>query len=260
MKDLYELYEDGCTTPGNTVGMGNPTPPTDGEPGSEPLCGKGKCKRKKKKVEESLLTKTSTKVQNFNFIDSIAEWFVNTQGKFSNNGKEAFDNYKKQIIDNGDGTYDIDTRKCDIGKYRIDVIIIPKNGFPDFIKIRNIYSNEYCFYITTYTNVLSTLDWTVYTKSDKLSDVEILSKNANDIILGPIKCRRLIVYSSTINSFEFDPDIEMEILDVSVCRQLKSMSNVPKCVKHLSLNETLVNCVLKDYGYVPNSTKIEVER
>lgn len=61
MKDLYDIYEDGvmAATPGNTMGMGNPTPPTDGEVGSEPMCGKGKCKKekKKKKVEEFLKDK-----------------------------------------------------------------------------------------------------------------------------------------------------------------------------------------------------------
>lgn len=56
MKTLYEIYEE-CTgitaTPGNTCGMGNPMPPTDTEPGSEPIIVKSKTKNKtiKKKKE-----------------------------------------------------------------------------------------------------------------------------------------------------------------------------------------------------------------
>ena len=74
MKDLYDIYEDGVvSTPNNTMGMGNPTPPTDDNVGSEPLCGKGKCKRKKKKVEEGLLTKTATKVKDFSIVDLFVE-------------------------------------------------------------------------------------------------------------------------------------------------------------------------------------------
>ena len=59
MKSLYTYLEDagvvtGNATPLNTMGMGNPLPAADGEPGSEPLCGKCKKKivKRKKKIEE----------------------------------------------------------------------------------------------------------------------------------------------------------------------------------------------------------------
>ena len=56
MKSLYEIYEEcaGITaTSGNTCGMGNPMPPTDALPGSEPMIAKSKTKNKitKKKKE-----------------------------------------------------------------------------------------------------------------------------------------------------------------------------------------------------------------
>ena len=50
MKSLYEylLKEcDGCTTPGNTLGMGNPMVPTAEEPGSEPVIPTHPKKKKK---------------------------------------------------------------------------------------------------------------------------------------------------------------------------------------------------------------------
>jgi hypothetical protein len=54
MKSLKEyLQEDGVlnSTPANTMGMGNPMPPTEDQPGSEPLVTdkECECKRKKKK-------------------------------------------------------------------------------------------------------------------------------------------------------------------------------------------------------------------
>lgn len=59
MKSLYTYLEDAGVVAGNaaslnTMGMGNPLPATDGEPGSEPLCGKCKKKivKRKKKIEE----------------------------------------------------------------------------------------------------------------------------------------------------------------------------------------------------------------
>lgn len=56
MKNIFDILNemDGSSTPGNTMGMGNPAPPTETQPGSEPLCPT--CKKKKKKVvKESVL-------------------------------------------------------------------------------------------------------------------------------------------------------------------------------------------------------------
>ena len=48
MKNLIDFIED-CTTPGNTLGMGNPCTPTEDSPGSEPLTAKCKKERNKKR-------------------------------------------------------------------------------------------------------------------------------------------------------------------------------------------------------------------
>lgn len=56
MKSIHDILTemDGSTTPLNTTGMGNPMPPTETQPGSEPFCPT--CKKKKKKVvKESVL-------------------------------------------------------------------------------------------------------------------------------------------------------------------------------------------------------------
>lgn len=66
MKHIIEYIEEcgaGCATPGNTMGMGNPMPPTGDQPGTEPITHiagpkkekKETSKRKKKKVTESIL-------------------------------------------------------------------------------------------------------------------------------------------------------------------------------------------------------------
>ena len=47
MKDLYTYLEE-FATPANTIGMGNPMPPLDGQVGSEPMVT-AKCKKAKKK-------------------------------------------------------------------------------------------------------------------------------------------------------------------------------------------------------------------
>lgn len=48
MKSLYTYLEDLAATPANTIGMGNPIPPINGEVGSEPIIA-AKCKKEKKK-------------------------------------------------------------------------------------------------------------------------------------------------------------------------------------------------------------------
>jgi hypothetical protein len=67
MKSLYMYLEDIMATPGNTMGMGNPMPPTDTTLGSEPLvaakCKKEKCK-KSKKIREGLLDRVKNKEVN----------------------------------------------------------------------------------------------------------------------------------------------------------------------------------------------------
>ena len=56
MKSLQDILKEcDLVTPGNTMGMGNPMPPTDNAPGSEPICSDCKKGKKKKKVKESLL-------------------------------------------------------------------------------------------------------------------------------------------------------------------------------------------------------------
>ena len=52
MKRLAEYLKEECATPGNTVGMGNPMPPGEGQPGSEPLVT-AKTKKEKKKHKKS---------------------------------------------------------------------------------------------------------------------------------------------------------------------------------------------------------------
>lgn len=66
MKHILDYIQEeceGCATPGNTIGMGNPMPPMGDQPGTEPIktiAGpkqekKETSKRKKKKVTESIL-------------------------------------------------------------------------------------------------------------------------------------------------------------------------------------------------------------
>ena len=49
MKNLKIYLEDAglAATPANTMGLGNPMPPTEGQPGSEPMVPTAKSKKEK---------------------------------------------------------------------------------------------------------------------------------------------------------------------------------------------------------------------
>lgn len=58
MKNILDILQEmeGCSTPGDTMGIGNPLPAEEGSLGSEPICAKCKKEKpKKKKIRESLL-------------------------------------------------------------------------------------------------------------------------------------------------------------------------------------------------------------
>lgn len=56
MKRLFDYLKecDGMATPGNTVGMGNPMPPSGDNVGSEPLVPVAKAKKEKLKKKRKI--------------------------------------------------------------------------------------------------------------------------------------------------------------------------------------------------------------
>lgn len=263
MKDLYDIYEDGCTvatTPGNTTGMGNPMPPTDGEVGSEPICGKGKCKRKKKKVEESLLTKTKDKVKDFSLKGAIANWFAENQiVRTKEKTEEIAAIYETQIIDNGDGTFDIDTSYNRQPRWGLDLIMIPKDGIPDWVKIRNVRVDYSLFGITSQTGDLRNLDWNILNGKTVAADIDIkFWTDDSKVVLGPVRCRDIRLIGNTVERIDFDPKIVAKNVDIRNCDNLEVVSNIPKNAESVSLPRKLVDKFIKDKGLVPKGAVIYI--
>ena len=262
MKDLYDIYEDGIltTTPRNTMGMGNPTPPTDGEVGSEPMCGNGKCKKekRKKKVEESVLTKTSDKVKNFSLKGAIANWFAENQNVMSKEKTEEIATiYEKQIIDNGDGTFDIDTSLNDQPKWGLDIIQIPKDGIPDWVKIRNIRVEYSMLGITSQTGDLRNLDWNILKGKTVTGDLDIkFWPDVTKVVIGPVRCNDIRLISNNVKRIDFDSKTVASSVDIRNCDNLESVSNIPKDAKSVSLPRKVVDTFLRNKGFVPKNCEI----
>ena len=264
MRDLYDIYEDGvaCSTPGNTTGMGNPMPPTDGEVGSEPMCGKGKCKKekKKKKVEESILDKTSKRVKEIDFKKDIAWWFATNQNV---NSKEKTEEiaaiYETQIVDNGDGTYDIDTSLNTQKRWGLDLIQIPKEGIPDWFKIRNVHLDFSKADITSLTGDLRNLDWRFFNGKTKDGDLDIKFWTSDvNITLGPVRCGDIRIVSNRASSLDFDPKTIASSVDIKNCEELEYVSNIPKNAVSVSLPRKVVNEYPKYKGFCPKGAAIYI--
>lgn len=132
MKTIKQ-YIDECgatpaATPATTTGMGNPAPPTETQPGSEPLptaIPTAKIKRKKKKVEESLLDDS--------FGDSpvfeIYKYLLEHSGAIKKKEKSYQDQLYAAISVNRDGTFDL------VGKGQFNFVL--DEELPDYIKFNN---------------------------------------------------------------------------------------------------------------------------
>ena len=264
MRDLYDIYEDGAiaSTPGNTTGMGNPIPPTDGEVGSEPMCGKGKCKKekKKKKVDESILGSTKNKVNSTKIVMDAAEWLDNTSSWAKVKYDEVYENILSQIIDNGDGTIDIDTTKAKKSIVSLDVIDIPADGIPDWLKIRNVIVTHTTMDIHSLTPDLSNLNWTIKTNKG-LGVIHLSVKSSTPCILtiGPVKCEEMTLYSRKVETLHILDGAAIEELDLSMSQGLRFCTGIPKSTKYVAFKETFIQEFCQDKKLVPPGCIVQIK-
>jgi hypothetical protein len=264
MRDLYDIYEDGgiTATPGNTTGMGNPTPPTDGEVGSEPMCGKGKCKRekKKKKVDESILGSTKGKVSNTKTVLDAAEWLTNTSSWSKVKCDDVYQSILSQIIDNGDGTIDIDTTKAKKSIISLDVLEIPAEGIPDWLKIRNVIVGHTTMDIHSLTPELSNLNWTIKTNKG-LGVMHLAVKSSTPCILtvGPVKCEEMTIFSRKAETLHILDGAAIEELNLSNCQGLRFCTGIPKNTKYTSFTESFIQEFCQDKKLVPKGCIVQIK-
>ena len=138
MKNLIEYIEEcgeGCAAPGNTMGMGNPMPPTGDQPGTEPIIHiagpkqekKETSKRKKKKVTESILDNDL----DINENAAKKRWLLDHLQS---------DRYKEEV----DKNFTIDKD----GLISIDYIVRLElhEDMPDWIQFGDIFEIQYILY------------------------------------------------------------------------------------------------------------------
>lgn len=129
MKTLYKYLEDIASTPGNTIGMGNPMVPTETQPGTEPICAK--CKKEKQKKKTKNLYKESILDDEEDLISSAPTILVD---RF----KEMNDIHDDVIIEYKDGVLEFKTalaRNKSSRKIFTAPLVGFKECFPDIKKL-----------------------------------------------------------------------------------------------------------------------------
>lgn len=282
MKNIFELYNE-CdgggiySTPANTLGMGNPMPPTDGQLGSEPICAKCKKEKVKKKksseeskIKEGLLGDMENNLKIGEIELEFIEWFANEQcAEYRSITREnVISELYKCVSIEGKDTIIIDLNKNDKKLFTLEEIIIRDNYPPAGIKtIKCINVGQYgTVTILTKKPDISSINFEIYSNkanSSAPSDIYIscnkLPKNCC-VKIGKIICNKLLVVDShdSINEIEIDPQSIILDLNLSHCKKLTDLTVDYTNISELTIKSDFVKQLLHKRNVIPWSTELDI--
>ena len=176
MKNIFDIYDIDeccgaiCSTSANTIGMGNPMAPGEGHVGSEPMVGKCKKEKSKKKkysepwtepvVKEGILDNIDNTLKSGSDTMKFIEWYVDNQ--LAEHKKLDRDimikNYINVIsVNNGVATINI---KNDKESFADEMVI--KTPIPNNIHTIKVYNCSAVFHLLTYVADISDIDFEIY--------------------------------------------------------------------------------------------------
>jgi hypothetical protein len=213
MKSIADIYNEmEVTTPANTMGVGNPLPPTDITPGSEPICVKCKKDKKKKTVKESI----------FDTSDNI--------GKFD---EEVI----RDWLDNNGGCTHLKINK-DLSIDASLIMIDMKESIPEYIVFNNVKHIQYnCFTDIDSINILL---------PKQSQQIRIHTQGVSEINLSNgTKCTEFVINGS-INSLIISNKIKCEDFDVRYTK-IMNIKNYPNIVTdNIKINNEYAAKLLRD--------------
>lgn len=264
MKKLTTYLEE-LTTPSNTLGIGNPTPPGEGIVGSEPLIPIKSSKKKKKKVAESLLDNEEKLMDLTDHEIRIIQWL----SKHCNTNKkeeELFSVFSKYIKFNSDGSFDLPPSHI-IGKTRYNFII--EDELPDYIVFNKIASSNVVFLITKTGNFkLTGFPKIIQTDNGLLGNVKITANKVDELTIPS-------GILNTVDVFEIEgeklSDIWMDkyatILSLNINYNLTTakkkkcrtqVHNIPFACSNILLIPSSIEFLLKDAGILSWSSNLYI--
>lgn len=259
MKQLYQYIEemDGIATPDNTVGVGNPMPPTDSEVGSEPLCIAAKCKKeKKKKVKESLLDDENdliNKDPNDIEILKFASWIKEHLDKKKLPNKSI--EWIKEHLTINDEKYGGGFNWNEQFDYDADLNLILKNNEKMPFKLDTVagnmrvdFSNAKTVDLENFPNYIDKINPNISTilRIDAPKAINIVNKNKSLFL-----CHGIILDMPLLKKLSWDGDI-YGIFDIYKCKSLEEIGQLPqfsgKQSKIIIPQEYAIN-IIKKHSY-----------
>lgn len=277
MKNLYDIYEDSpiTSTPGNTIGMGNPMLPTAEEPGTEPLIT-AKCKKDKKKckkIKEGILDNIDDTINNIDNNDLAVLNFINylIANKNSKYIKWEDDELKRfylqKISSDKKGTIIIDytVNKTFWEASALSYIPITKDIPVNNIKFINCGKDT--IVVKPFIADISKFNIEIYNKDNKIGSGRLTLScedlNFESIKLCKFKCKIFKVYSPSIKHLEINKKTtssDCNTFGLEFCPKLEEIKG-----SILNINNTLLpfnyvkNC-LCNAGIISNSSKLSITK
>ena len=243
MKTIIQYIDECGATPMTTIGMGNPVPPTEAQPGSEPL-PTAKVKRKKKKVEESLLDDSLED----NPVFEIYKYLLEHSGVRIKKEKSYQDQLFDAIRVNSDGTFDM------IGGKQFNFVL--DEELPDYIRFNNV---DCRLKFTIKSKQFTTKGFPK--KSERQIDLHLYCDNFKwlDGTMTNVDsmCIRFLGTDSAILNKK--ANIEYLQLGNSGGRSIPDIYDIPTHTHQLIIDNNIVNRMLKMNNIVSWSTTLRIE-
>lgn len=301
MKNLIDYIEEcgeGCATPGNTMGMGNPmapgapgTPGMPGEPGTEPIGAAGPKKEKrntskrKKKVNEGIFNDEDT-------VAAVIDVIVFVKHMLSNGvelyGKKIDEKYAEEL---GSYLYKYNMMTFDKGEIVIDSEAFEKYAEARFSDQTAAYaygllftSNGICINpktmpkhikAITYKQAKDNKSLTIKLVGDtNFSNVDIkcegnliiYTEKPSDIRLGKINCNELHIcgYKRDIlplpTGLSLKPGSVINTVDLTsrTCSKIGKLVGRNLTIDKIKLNSSIIGCMLTNMGFATPNTYISI--
>lgn len=276
MKTIFDIYDieeccnAACANPGNTVGMGNPMPPGEGQVGSEPMTGKCKKEKSKKRkcsepwtepvVKEGILDNIEDTLAAGSETMEFIEWYVDNQ--LVEHKKLDRDimikNYINVIsVNNGVATINI---KNDKESFADEMVI--KNPIPNNIHTIKVYNCLAVFHVLAYIADISDIDFEIYKDEGRTYASLWCSWHrsvSGEVSVGNIVCDAFRVLTPLkVESLIMGKDSVILEFDVSRTALTKFFGPLHSA-DEITFNKNLVKHTLQQAGVIPWGCKFNIK-
>jgi hypothetical protein len=274
MKTIFDIYAiDECGlnagAPANTLGMGNPMIPGDGDAcklgaaGSEPLSGK--CKKSKKKIseepkiKESILDNVDDQMRQgdeFAKLAPIVEWWKKQRSYQRNKTSDADELliYERIRIENKALIID-----CKNDKYTVLDAFFVKDQLPLGINTIKVYNSSGKFFVYALSEDISFVDFEIYTDEGRTyGDIFIHGGRLRSLDLGNIICCKFTIDAAKSESMLIGKNSEIIEYDLSMCHLLENFYGSFMGASNIIIPRKVLKYYLCQQGFMSWGADIDI--